>query len=503
MNEATIPGVNRRNILLKKYFEKNSFVEADIQSFNNFVDVEMHKIVKEMGDVVPTIIPPEMDNFKIRLDKIWITKPTMIEADGSKRDILPIEARLRNMTYSAPIHIEVSAHIDGVQRESFTTQIGRLPIMVKSKFCHLHGLSKEDLIAKGEDPEDPGGYFILNGNERVLITVEDLAANTLFVEEGKSGTSRFVGKIFSEKGSYRVPHVIEQAKDGLIYLSFTRFKRIPIISVIKALGMIRDDEIVKHISEEKQYDDIFINLFSVLELKTENDALEYLAKKIGISQPQDIKFEKARENLDKYLLPHLGTDPKDRLYKAVNLCKLIKRFLTISKEDLDGQDKDHYQHKRLKLSGDLLADLFRVNLRALINDILYNYQRLVKRGKFQSIKIIIRDKLLTSRINSAMATGVWVGGRKGLSQNIDRTNYLATLSHLQRVVSLLSSTQENFAARALHPTHWGRLCAIETPEGTPIGLRKNFALLSTVSPEELSEPKVRKTLESLGLKYHD
>ncbi len=503
MNEATIPGVNRRNILLHKYFERNSFVEADIQSFNTFVDVEMHKIVKEMSDVVPTIIPPEMENFKIRLDKIWITKPMMIEADGSKRDILPVEARLRNMTYSAPIYIEVSAHIDGVQRESFTTQVGRLPIMVKSKYCHLHGLSTEDLIAKGEDPEDPGGYFILNGNERVLITVEDLAANTLFVEKGKSGASRTIGKIFSEKGSYRVPHVIEQSKDGVLYLSFTRFKRIPIIAVIKALGMVRDDEIVKHISEEKQYDDVFINLYSVLELKTEHDALDYLAKKIGISQAQDVKMDRARENLDRYLLPHLGTDPKDRMYKAVNLCKLIKRFLTISKEDLENQDKDHYKHKRLKMSGDLLSDLFRVNLRALINDILYNYQRLVKRGKFQSIKIIIRDKLLTSRINSAMATGVWVGGRKGLSQNIDRTNYLATLSHLQRVVSLLSSTQENFAARALHPTHWGRLCAIETPEGTPIGLRKNFSLLCTVSQEEPNETKVRKALEGFGLQYHD
>ncbi len=492
----------RRNVLLKKYYDKNSFVEANIASFNAFVDVELNKIIKEMGDVVPTIIPPEMEDFRIKLDKILITKPMMIEADGSKRDILPMEARLRNMTYSAPIQIEISAHIDGVQRESFTTQIGRLPIMVKSKYCHLHGLPREELIARGEDPQDPGGYFILNGNERVLITVEDLAANTLFVDEGKSGTSKYVGKLFSEKGSYRVPHLLEQAKDGVIYLSFTRFKRIPVMAVIKALGMVKDEEIVRHISEGEQYDDVFINLYSVLDLKTEDDALEFLAKRVGISQPKEVKLEKSRENLDRYLLPHLGVEPKDRLYKAVNLCKILKRFLMITKQDLHNQDKDHYQHKRLKLSGDLLADLFRVNLRALINDILYNYQRLVKRGKFQSIKIIIRDKLLTGRINSAMATGVWVGGRKGLSQNIDRTNYLATLSHLQRVVSLLSSTQENFAARALHPTHWGRLCAIETPEGTPIGLRKNFALLCTVSQEEHHETKVRKVLESMGLKYH-
>ena len=135
-----------------------------------------------------------------------------------------------------------------------------------------------------------------------------------------------------------------------------------------------------------------------------------------------------------------------------------------------------------------------------MQDVLYNFQRLVKRGKFQSIKIIIRDELLSSNIKSALATGGWTGGRKGISQNMDRTNHLATYSHLQRVVSLLTSTQENFEARALHPTHFGRLCPIETPEGTSIGLRKNMALLCNVSRVDIQEDKVKKALENLGLK---
>ena len=150
-----------------------------------------------------------------------------------------------------------------------------------------------------------------------------------------------------------------------------------------------------------------------------------------------------------------------------------------------------------------MTDLFRVHLRALINDIMYNFQRLVKRTKFTSLNIIIRDKLLTSRINSAMATGVWVGGRKGLSQNLDRTNYLSSLSHLQRVNSLLSATQENFDARALHATHWGRLCAIETPEGTSIGLRKNLALMAKITSKDEDESKIIKSLKGLGLNVEE
>ena len=160
-------------------------------------------------------------------------------------------------------------------------------------------------------------------------------------------------------------------------------------------------------------------------------------------------------------------------------------------------------NKRLRLSGDLLGDLLTASFRSLVQDIMYNFQRLVKRGKFQSIKIIIRDELLTSNIKSALATGSWTGGRKGLSQNMDRTNMLATVSHLQRVLSLLTSTQENFAARALHPTHFGRLCPVETPEGTPIGLRKNFSLLNEVTTGEISEDKIKKILVSGGLKQYD
>ncbi|MBI2671663.1 DNA-directed RNA polymerase subunit B'' [Candidatus Woesearchaeota archaeon] len=485
--------------IIKKYFNEHSLIQSNIESFNNFVEKGMQEIIKEIGDVIPTIIPEDIQEFKIKLDEISIGKPQITEADGSKRDIFPIEARIRKITYAAPLMLKISAHIDGVQRESFVTQVGKLPIMLKSKFCHLSGLKEDELISRGEDPEDPGGYFILNGNERVLITVEDLVSNKMFVEKTNVGPSKYNGKIFSEVGAYRVPHLIEHMKDGIIYLSFTRFRRIPIIVVIKALGLIKDKDISEFISTDRQFDEVIVNLYESLSINSEEDALEYIAKKLNFNQPKDVRLSKVKENFDKYLLPHLGTSPKDRIYKAYNLCKLIKRFLIISKDEIK-IDKDHYMNKRLKLSGDLLADLFRVNLRALINDLLYNFQRLVKRGKFSSLKIVIRDKLLTSRINSAMATGSWVGGRKGVSQNIDRTNYLASLSHLQRVVSLLSSTQENFEARGLHPTNFGRLCPIETPEGTSIGLRKNLALLARITQEKIPEDKLKKIFEGFGLK---
>lgn len=489
---------NPEKIIIKKFFEEQSFVDSDIESYNDFIEKRLQLIIDENRDIEPTIIPQNVDEFKIRLDKIEVHKPELTEADGSKRAIYPIEARLRKISYSAPVYIEVSSHINGVQRETFRTQICSLPVMLKSKLCHLNGMNRDQLIEKGEDPDDPGGYFVINGTERVIVNVEDLAANNFLVEE-TTGPSRFTGKLFSEHGSFKIPHTIEKMNDGIIYISFTRVKRIPIVVLIKSLGLLKDEDIMHFVSSEKQYDEMLINLYEFIEIKNEEDAVDWIAKKIGITQSKEIRLERMYEILDKYLLPNVSTKKEDRISKAYNLCKMIKKFIMVSRGELGTDDKDHYMNKRLRSSGDLLADLFMVNLKVLISDILYNFQRIVKRGKFPSIKVIIREKLLTSRVDSSMATGNWVGGRKGISQRISRINFVDSLSHLQRVVSPLSSSQENFEARELHPTHLGRLCPIETPEGTNIGLRKNLALLATVSKGSDDESTV-KLLKNLGLK---
>jgi DNA-directed RNA polymerase subunit B len=491
--------ISASNVLIKKFFEENSFVKSTIDSFNAFIDIQLNRILDENKTIEPTIIPPNVESFKIRLDRIWVTKPEITEADGSKRPIYPMEARLRKLSYSAPIYIEISAHVNDVQRESFTTQIGNMPIMLKSASCHLSKMSRQDLIDKGEDPDEPGGYFIINGTERVIVNIEDLAANRFIVEKPTTGVSAYVGKIFSEHASYKIPHTIERMKDGIFYGSFTRVKRVPVILILKALGMVKDEEIMKSVSRDKQYDEVLINLFEFVDVKNSEDAMDRIAKLIGITQTREIRVERMIELIDKYLLPHVGTTSESRLHKSYNLCKMLRKFILCSTGEAPLDDKDHYMNKRVKMSGDLLGDLFRMNLKVLIGDLLYNFQRIVKRGKFPSIKVIIREKLLTSRIYSAMATGNWVGGRKGVSQRIQRLNFLNTLSHLQRVVSPLNSSQENFAARELHATHLGRLCPSETPEGTNIGLRKNLSMMATVT-KNIDEDEVLKSMQNAGLK---
>ena len=485
--------------LIERYFKEKGFMDSNINSFDQFIETGLQEIINENKVIEPTIIPPNVDSYEIKLDKIWVDKPEIVEADGSRREIMPTEARLRKITYAGPIMLEVSAHINGVPRENFTTQIGSMPIMLKSKLCNLNNRSREELIASGEDPDDLGGYFVVNGTEKVLVHLEDLAANKMMVEAKSTGTSPYIGRLFSEFGAYKIPHTFERPKDGILYISFTRAKKIPIVVLLKALGLTKDSDIVMAINAPTHADEIFVNLYEFVDIKTSEDAMDYMAKEMGITQARDIRLERVSEMLDRFLLPHLGITSDKRLYKAKSLCKFFKRYILVASGEIAIDDKDHYLNKRIKMSGDLMSDLFRFNLRVLIDDLLYNFQRIVKRGKQPSIKVIIREKLITQRIYSALATGNWVAGRKGVAQRMDRLNFIATMSHLQRVVSPLQASQENFAARMLHPTHFGRLCPSETPEGTNIGLKKNLSLLASVSLIS-DEREVLDKLVDLGLK---
>ncbi len=485
--------VDKNHTIVKKYLENHSLVESNIRSFNNFIEKRMQEIVDEVSQSINN------EDFEIKLGKIWVDKPKLIEADGSSSEILPYQARLRNLTYSASIFLELTIRKDS-QVDSEVVEIGRIPIMVKSNACNTHGMSKEELIQNYNDPLDSGGYFIINGNERVMVMAEDLAENQPFVEEDSKGNLML--RVFSSKGTYRIPTIISENNEGIITLSFSRFKEVPAVIVLKALGMTKEADIAKYIGKET--DSVIINLYEFSEIATRDDAIEKIGEIINLQGTKKEVFDKVKQRLDSYLFPHIGQDKNDRHAKAVTICKFIKQYLISKENPTLRTDKDHYANKRVRLSGDLLSTLFRVNLGILVRDIQYSLQKSSKRKKFFSIKTIAKSTLFSHRVESAIATGSWTGERSGVTQNMDKTNYLATISQLQRVSSMLSSDQENFMARTLHPTHYGRFCPIETPEGTEIGLRKNLAILSRISTRvDIDDKEFMKTLSQIGLNTNE
>ena len=145
-----------------------------------------------------------------------------------------------------------------------------------------------------------------------------------------------------------------------------------------------------------------------------------------------------------------------------------------------------------------MEELFRSGLQALLNDMKYQMERSYSKRKENRIHHAVRRDVLTNKIMHAMATGNWTGGRSGVSQLLDRTCNMATLSHLRRVISPLTRSQPHFEARDLHPTQFGRLCPNETPEGQNCGLVKNLALMVDVS-ENLPDAQIREILDALDI----
>ena len=189
-------------------------------------------------------------------------------------------------------------------------------------------------------------------------------------------------------------------------------------------------------------------------------------------------YKKPKPPLTKTSCPTLAEAKNNRKDKAIFLGEMAYRVIQLKTGRRQPDDKDHFKNKRLRLAGPLLADLFRVSFRNLTRDIKYQLERIGVKGPIITVSAAVRPGIITERFQHALATGNWGRGRVGITQLLDRTNYISTLSHLRRLQSPLSRSQPNFEARDLHPTHWGRLCPNETPEGSNCGLVKELGLIS-------------------------
>jgi len=520
--------------LIKSFFKSRStagpsaaLVNHQLGSFNDFLPHDknpapwMQRVVDNISvgadESRRGAIRLELGDLDVlvELGKIRIGRPVVYEANGSQTESIPMMARLRNMTYAAPIYLNFTIVEEGIEIEEVEEEIGNMPVMVKSILCNLHrnyltgeGSSDEEyknaLRQKGEDPQDPGGYFIVNGTERVLVCLEDLAPNRVMVEsEQRYQRQTELAKVFSQREGFRALTVVEKKKDGILQVSIpVASGQVPLAVLMMALGMESADDIMQAITDNPQMQNLILanieEIHSTEGIYTTQEALEYMERRFAAGQSKEYRKKRINYILDNTLLPHLSTNYEARLKKAVFLGRMAREVLELNRGERKPDDKDHYANKRLKLAGNLMEELFRSGLQALLNDMKYQMERSYSKRKENRIHHAVRRDVLTNKIMHAMATGNWTGGRAGVSQLLDRTCNMSTLSHLRRVISPLTRSQPHFEARDLHPTQFGRLCPNETPEGQNCGLVKNLALMVDVS-ENLPDTQVREVLDELDI----
>ncbi|KAK2953101.1 putative DNA-directed RNA polymerase II subunit rpb2 [Blattamonas nauphoetae] len=510
--------------------------EQDIQDDDEHVQEHTEIELRPVSQYNP--LDGEVDEavYLLKFDQTYMARPTVTNGFNETKSLLPNEARLRNLTYSGSLEcdikcVEVKLNQDGELQRKVTLFprifLGKIPLMLKSAYCHLNGLRSEtELAAAGECIYDQGGYFIVNGGEKVLIAQEKMAYNiivvfpkhnstkTLYVAECRSSLERGTMEVSTLYTKLANPSK-EYPAPGPLFLCTIPFvgADIPSVLVFRALGDVGDRSIVEHCvydlnNNNEMMEMIRPSLIACAEYPTEQLALEYIGNRArnATTVIRADRIAYASNLLNKKLLPHVGVSEQSNVQKQFFLGYIINHTLSVALGLCEEDDRDHFGNKRVDLAGTLLSNLFRQLFHRVVEDARKTLQGVVNKNReldLATVTSAIRHRTITSQMLYCLATGNW-GTKKGeptatgVSQVLNRLTYSATLSHLRRIVSPIGRDGKMARPRQLHNTHWGMVCPAESPEGQSCGLVKNMAMMCCVSEGFQSEP-ITSMIEQFGL----
>lgn len=480
--------------IVNELFKENSLVKHQIDSYNQFVRFEIQKIIDDVGSIE---ISKGTTKHTINFQNISMSKPIHVELNGQKNVIMPSEAKLRNVTYCSMLHVNINHMINDEIVSQEICELGNLPIMVKSDYCNLNG---QDL--KNECKYDLGGYFIVSGNEKVIISQEKMNNNQVYVFEKHVGKVEYEAEMRSieendTKSTSSFKIMLIRVSNGeyklMAQLPFLRCD-IPAFAMFAMLGLNYKGFIQLHKNDAIE-DVLFYSAQDYEDecLNKEDDVLKYIEKRLS-SREKSLEIV-----LQKYMLPHMKTNRKKGFMLGYMINKLIEVFAGKRLQD----DRDHFKNKRIDLPGDLLAGLFRQLYKKVHKDMSGSLQKSVDNNGSVIINNMLKNKIITNGLKYALATGNWgigpsSGVRSGVSQVLSRHSYLSTLSHLRRINSPIGKEGKLTAPRQLHGSHAYRICPCETPEGGTCGLVKNIALTCSIS-SKISSYYIRDIITELGI----
>jgi DNA-directed RNA polymerase II subunit RPB2 len=469
---------------------------------------------------------------------VRLSYPTMTEPDSQRAEPLyPQQARLRNLTYECGLVIDVTktaySTITGeMVGEPVTTQdfFGRIPVMVRSTYCRLEKLTDKDRVRFGECVFDQGGYFVINGSEKVVIAQERQAYNRVYTFHKRapsklswvaeirsqmehanrplSGMSVVMYRKGDEKTAAAGTHTGGQIRTLIPYVR----QDVPVVIVFRALGFQNDRQVLSHVCYDFDDNEMVETFRPSLEearpITTVDAARDFIGKRGQVTQEaaRTDRITYAAELLQRDLLPHVGTDASasTKTRKCYFLGYVVHRLLMAATGRAEEDDRDHFANKRLDLAGPLIGGLFRLLFYKLTKEMRATLQKaLDSSGREPNIPRAINEKTITRGVRYALATGNWGAGDKmktGVSQVLNRLTYASSLSHLRRCNTPLGREGKQAKPRQLHNTQWGYVCPAETPEGSSIGLVKNMALMSYISVGSPAAP-VLEFLDDYGLTH--
>lgn len=512
--------------VLDMYFERDiqSLVKHHTDSFQQFIEVGIPYVITSEENV----LSEKVTSNKIIRDRLTFTnmglKPPMF--DNDEDPIFPLDAIQKNNTYSSKYTATITQWQDIVDIASGKIEsriigepekdvpIAKIPIMVKSKYCNLVQLG---------DPKgmhcryDMGGYFIVNGSEKVVLSTESMIKRKpLVFTKKKQNTSIYYVQVQSRPAEQFVGNVqtftITMKKDNTMVLNIPSFKEISIFILMRALGLDKDEDIVDAIldyEKEKEMGDLLtlaMNNDKSQAYLTREKAQEILIDNIKSTKiasysdsDPEVNAQQKKDHLNKiltkYILPHVnsntGNGELDMRYKAHYIGYMIHRLLkyyikgpTDDENPRGGDDRDSMTKKRIDTTGEMLATLFYQLFKKMINEAGKIFKSKNSDDK-KPPNIIphIKHNIIEQGIRQALSTGAFGPNRKGISQMLNRMNYSHSASYMRRVITpnIDAQTNKMTSPRHLHNTQFGLLCPAETPEGPKTGVTKNLAMTAGIT----------------------
>ena len=526
---------------------KKCVIKHQVDSYNDFVLNKIDQIIHGFNDLqIYHKYIPEVDDFKYTI-KISFGSPKMIrpminEKDGSTRIMTPKDARQRNFSYSANLYAQMIIYNkwyddNMVQHECKkimnNVNLGKIPVMVGSNYCILENPYFK--INSQECIYDYGGYFIVNGNEKVIISHDRIAENKTYVFlDNKLSQYSHLAEIRSVPDNVFSPPKLTSLKLSSKQTQFGHYIRVsihhvrvdvPVIVLFRALNVVSDKDIMKYCVFDLEAPEnavVLENLKGSIEdsnnIMTRNDALDYMNKFLNISGfPKEIMQNKSKriniilDILRNDFLPHVGPEFHHKAqYLGYMVNKIVKCFLGIYEMD----DRDSYLNKRVDTPGIMLANLFRQYYGKVVKDVKNMIYKELNNGSWRvtndlvnlinktNIYKIVKPSTIESGLKYGLATGNWgiknANSKQGVAQVLNRLTYNATISHQRRINTPMEKSGKLIQPRKLHNTQWGIICPSETPEGSSVGLVKNIAITASITIASNSQP-IYMILEKLGL----
>jgi DNA-directed RNA polymerase II subunit RPB2 len=506
------------------------------------------------GGKAPHGGPPREIIVNIMFKNVSIRKPTIFENNGALTPMYPNDARLRNFTYAAPVYVdlEVTTTLNDPGTSSSETRvrtlqrvlIGKIPVMVGSKYCLLSESPEKHPRELGECSADPFGYFIVQGGERIILSQERMAENRMFVFRNNKAKNKEAEVIECKSIGPDNEGVPKNCAVKVLYntkistgpecirMTMPRIKAdIPLFVMFRALGVCSDRDILELImgSSESEYDMIFQECITEAgDIRSQAGAHEWLLKHMGTAGGireqltattlgRSHKEYNIQEVLAEELLPHIGGS--DMMYeKACFLGAMTKKVLDVYHNKIPYDDRDGYPNKKVELPGNLLGNLFRFFFSTkVVKDMKSTIMKEIHNGawkasgKFENIinttnvYKILKTTIVEVGMKSALATGNFqagkMGTKTGISQVMNRLTFLSGISHLRRISTPIEKTGKLIPPRKLHNSQWAFICPAETPEGHSVGVVKNMASTSTVTLPASPNPVLRILYDELKMKH--